>query len=121
MWTDRKRRRYDWLRGREQADELTAEEAAELAALFRELDDREAAYLAPANARREEEIAEVAAAIERLEAENSQLREYLRERRAFLERVKSVVTQIEAEDQEMRNRYSAVSAAPDEQTSPSRP
>jgi predicted nuclease with TOPRIM domain len=120
MWTEEKRQRYDWLRGREHANELTREEAAELAALIQELDDREATYLAPAQARKAAEIVETTAAIERLEAENSQLREYLRERRALLERVKSLVAQIEAEDQELRDRFSAISARPDEPTPSSR-
>jgi len=89
MWTDAQRQRYNVLRRREQANELTPAEAVELDALVQELDRREAAYLGPANARKAEEIAELTRTIERLEAENSQLREYLRERRAFLERVKT--------------------------------
>jgi predicted nuclease with TOPRIM domain len=119
MWTDERRRRYNLLRGREQVNKLTAEEAVELAALIQELEDEEAAYLAPANARKAEEIAQVTTAIERLEVENAQLREYLRERRDFLERVKSLVAELQAEDQEMRDRFAAVSAIRDEHVSPS--
>jgi FtsZ-binding cell division protein ZapB len=102
MWTDEQRRRYHFLCEREQTNELTTEEAVELAALARQLCEAEAAYLAPANERKGQEIAELSAAVERLEAENRQLREYLSERLGFLERVKSIVARIEAEDQEIR-------------------
>ncbi len=108
MWSDEQRQRYRFLSEREQTNGLTAEEAAELAALVQVLCDHEAEYLGPANERRAREIAAVKAAIERTEAENRQLGEYLSERLAFLERVKSIVSQIQAEDQELRERFAAV-------------
>jgi histidinol phosphatase-like PHP family hydrolase len=40
----------------------------------------------------------------RLEAQNRQLREYLRERQAFLARVRSLVADIQAEDRRLRER-----------------
>jgi predicted nuclease with TOPRIM domain len=120
MWTDEKQERYDSLRGRQQMNELTAAEGVELDDLIQELDDREAAYLTASSARKGEEIAELATRVKRLEAENSQLREYLRERHAFLERVKSLVAEIEAEDREMRRRFDAVSDLPHGHTPSSR-
>ena len=108
MWTDDQRQRYRVLSERDQASELTAEEAVELAALVQQLCDAEAAYLAPANERKAPEMAAINTAVERMETENRQLRQYLSERLAFLERVKSLVTHIQAEDQEMRERYRAI-------------
>jgi regulator of replication initiation timing len=108
MWTQEQRRRYEILCQREQTGALTEEEAAELAALVQLLEDEEARYLAPANEQKAREVAELAAAVERLEIENRQLREYLSERAAFRERVRSVVTHLQAEDQEMRDRLAAV-------------
>ena len=116
MWTDEQRRRYHLLCERQQTNELSTEEAAELAVLVQQLCDAEAVYLAPANERKAQEVAEVTAAVERLEAENRQLREYLSERLGFLERVKSIVARIEAEDQEMRERFAAILTPGDKPT-----
>jgi hypothetical protein len=108
VWSDEQRKRYHFLSEREQANELTADESAELAALVQDRCDHEAEYLGPANERKAQEIAAVAAAVQEIETENRQLREYLTERLAFLERVKSILSQIQAEDQEMRERFAAV-------------
>jgi chromosome segregation ATPase len=105
MWTEKQRERYDLLSEREQAGILTDEETTELAAMVQQLCDHEAAYLAPANARKLEEIADVSAAVERLEIENRRLREYLHARRAFLARVRATVAQLQAEDRDLRQRY----------------
>ena len=114
MWTDEQRQRYRVLSERDQADELTPEEAAELAELVQQLCDAEAVYLAPANKRKAKETAAARAGVERLEIENRQLHQYLSERLAFLERVKSLVTRVQAEDQEMRERFAAVLTSRDE-------
>jgi phage-related minor tail protein len=108
MWTDKQRQRYNLLREREDAGRLTAEERAELAALMQALSDHEAAYLGASNERKAREIAETAAAVGRLEAQNRELREYLRVRQAFLKRVKSLVADIQAEDRRMRERFANV-------------
>jgi predicted nuclease with TOPRIM domain len=108
VWTDEQRKRYHFLSEREQANELTAAEAAELAALVQDLCDHEAEYLAPANERKAREMAAVTEAVQQIEIENRQLREYLSARLAFLDRVKSIVSQIQAEDQAMRERFAAV-------------
>jgi hypothetical protein len=108
MWTDEQRQRYNLLREREDAGRLTDEEHVELAALMQALSDREAASLAATNERKAQEIAATAAAVERLEAQNRQLQEYLRERQAFLARVKSLVADIQAEDRRMRERFADV-------------
>jgi metal-dependent amidase/aminoacylase/carboxypeptidase family protein len=121
MWTDEQRRRYHFLSERHQANELRPDEAAELAALVRQLDDDEARYLAPANERKAQEAAAMSAAIGRLETENRQLRHYLDERLAFLERVKALVASLQAEDQEMRERLATVLTPGDDPTSRSSP
>jgi predicted RNase H-like nuclease (RuvC/YqgF family) len=114
MWTDEQRQRYHVLSERDLANELTAAEAAELAALVQQLCDAEAACLAPANERKAQEMAASRAAVERLETQNSQLCQYLSERRDFLERVKSLVTRVQAEDQEMRERFAAILTSRDQ-------
>ena len=108
MWTDEQHQRYNLLREREHAGTLTDEGRAELTVLMQELNDREAAYLAPANERKAQEIATTAAAVEQLEAQNRQLREYWRERQAFLARVKSLVADLHAEDRQMRERFADI-------------
>jgi hypothetical protein len=105
MWSDEQCQRYNILREREHAGTLTEAEHAELAALMQELNDREASYLAAATHRKAQEIAETAAAVEQLEAQNLQLREYLRERQVFLARVRSLVDDIRAEDHRIRERF----------------
>ena len=108
MWTDEQHQRYNLLREREHAGTLTDEARAELTALMQELNDREAAYLAPRSKIEAQEIATTAAAVERLEAQNCQLREYLRERQAFQARVKSLVADLHAEDRHMRERFADI-------------
>src|SRR5437763_97872 len=119
MWTDDQRQRYRVLSERNQASELTAEEAAELASLVQQLCDAEAAYLAAANERKARETAALNTAVERMETENQQLRQYLGERLEFLARVKALVAHVEAEDQEIRERFAAVLTSRDEPTAPS--
>jgi Rod binding domain-containing protein len=105
MWTAEQRQLYNDLREREWAGTLTDEERAGLAALMQQLNDREAAYLAPANERKAQEVAAMTTTVEQLESQNHRLREYLRERQAFLSRVKSLVADIRAEDRQMRERF----------------
>ena len=108
MWTDEPRQRYTLLREREQAGMLTDEERAELVELMQALNDHEAAYLAPANERKAQEVTVMTAAAERLEVQNRRLREYLRERQTFLARVKSLVADFHTEDRQIRERYADV-------------
>lgn len=105
MWTERQQLRLNLLREREEDGKLSEAEQVELDALIQELDDREAVYLHPSNAVKAREIASLEASVERLEAQNRQLQEYLRERQAFLTRARSLVEAIRAEDRQMRERY----------------
>jgi chromosome segregation ATPase len=108
MRIDEQRQRYNRLREREHAGTLTEAEHGELATLTQALCEHEAASLSAANERKAQEIATITAAIDRLEAQNRQLREYLRERQAFLARVRSLVAEIQAEDRRMRERFADV-------------
>ena len=110
MWTEEKRQRYEQLRAREDGGLLTGDERAELATLIQELSDCEAAYLAPANERKAQDIKSSAAAYRPLEEQNRRMRAYLREREAFLERVKLVVADLHAQDRRMREHYADVMA-----------
>jgi hypothetical protein len=105
MWKEEERQRYNLLREREHSGTLSASEREELAALVQALSDCEATLYATANERTAGEIAATAAAVQELEVQNRQLREYLRERQAFLARVKSLVADIQAEDRRMRERF----------------
>jgi hypothetical protein len=108
MWSDEQRQRYNLLREQELAGTLTGAERAELVALMQELSDHETASRASAGERKAREIATTAAAVEQLEAQNRQLQEYLRERQAFLARLRSLVAEIQAEDRRLRERYADV-------------
>lgn len=105
MWTDEKRERYEFLRERQQTGGLTDEERRELAALVRDAREHEEACLTAANERKAAEVGELTTAVERLEDQNARLRQYLRERQAFLARARSVVAQLHAEDRRIRERY----------------
>ena len=51
MWNEEQKQRFQALREHEWRNELTAEEHAELAQMFQELEEEEAAYLRPATER----------------------------------------------------------------------
>jgi len=101
MWNDGKQARFNALRESEREGSATDAERAELAALTRELDASEAAYLTPATEqiRRERQG---------LEAQNRRLEELLHEREAYLARVRGVVADLERRDQQWRERFSAI-------------
>lgn len=105
MFTSQERERYNLLRERELDGSIVEEETAELAQLMQRVCNAEAAYLVPSNHRKAAEAAEIESAVERLDAENSRLREYLRERQAFLVRARALVDQLRSEDRNLRERF----------------
>lgn len=121
MWTNEQRKRYNLLREREYEGTLTDAERIELAALMQALRDDEAVALAAANARKDQEIAAMATTVEQLEAENRQLREYLAERQAFLARAKSLIADLRAEDQRLRERFTELAPLAGESSPGKRP
>ena len=121
MFTDQDRKRYNALRERERDGSLSEAEAAELAQLMQRVCNAEAACRAPANERTAAEVAEIESVVERLENENDQLREYLRERQAFLARAKALIVELHAEDRQVSHRGPAAqppSTHPAAQTQP---
>src|SRR5437764_14273859 len=98
MWTNEQRQRYNLLREREYEGTLTDAERLELAALMLALRDDEAVALPAANERKDQELAAMAAAVEQLEAEHRQLRDYLAERQPFLARARSLSADLRAEE-----------------------
>jgi chromosome segregation ATPase len=110
MAMDEMRRRYEVLRERRWPDGLTDAEQAELAALTRELCERQDAAMAAANERALQRIAALEAEAARLEAQNRQLRECLREWQDLLTRARSQGAEIRAEARQLRARFASVLA-----------
>jgi len=103
MWNHEKQTRFDCLREREQAGTLTTSERDELDALYQELYDLEAATHAPSVQRAEQKIAT-------LEERNRQLAAFLKEREAFLQRVKNAVKELKSEERRLREQYAGILA-----------
>jgi chromosome segregation ATPase len=107
---DEKHARYEFLRERQWPDGLTAAEQAELAALTRELCERQDAAMEAANERMAQEIAALEAEVAGLEAQKSQLRDYLREWQDLLIRARTPGVDIRTEARQLRERYTSVLA-----------
>ena len=101
MWDQAKQARFDALRASERQSTLNAAERAELVTLTQELDALEAAYLAPAA----EQVRQERAA---LEVQNQDLGELLCEQRAYLADLRTVVTELEAREQQWRKRIAEI-------------
>ena len=88
MWDDQKRKRFNALR--EPDRHLSPAEQSELAALVKELEDMEAAYLKPATERlRQERLA--------TEKQNARLTEIVKRKKAFVERLDRFLIEADAE------------------------
>ena len=101
MWDEAKQRRFNELRAAERQGTLTESERAELGLLTQDLDALEAASLALATARVQQERTT-------LEAENRQLEALLHEQRAYLATVRRLVAELQAREQQWRARYAAI-------------
>ena len=80
MWNDEQKQRFQALRTREQRQELTTTEQAELAQLIQVLEDEEASYLRPATQHLEQSNLEMAArnaALKTLVKREKRLNHYL--------------------------------------------
>lgn len=103
MWNHEKQTHFDCLREREQAGTLTTSERDELDALYQELYALETAAHAPSVQRTEQKIAT-------LEERNRQLAVFLKEREAFLRRVKKIVKELKSEERRLRKQYAGILA-----------
>ena len=101
MWDDQKRRRFEDLR--EPGRQLNAAEQADLAALVKELEDAEAAYLKPATERlrRENDL---------LAKRNLDLAELNKRKQALVERLENVLGEAQAEERAIETELAAVVA-----------
>ena len=101
MWDDQKRQRFNELR--EPGRYLNAAEKTEVAALVKELEDMEAAYLKPANERlRNERLA--------IEKRNARLAVVINKKKAFVERLNRLLTESEAERRAIDREFASVLA-----------
>jgi hypothetical protein len=91
MWDEAKRQRFRDLRRRELEGALSEAQQRELACLTQELDDLEAAYLAPAIERLQQENTRLQAEAERLTEQRQHLPELLGQKEAYLDRIRTVV------------------------------
>jgi hypothetical protein len=84
MWDDQKRKRFNELR--EPGRQLNAAEQAEVAALVKEIEDAEAAYLKPATERLRQENA-------RLAKRNLELAELVKRKETLVERLENILAE----------------------------
>jgi hypothetical protein len=100
MWNGKKRKRLEELR--EPGRQLDATEQDELAALVRELEDSEAAYLKPAAARlrRENEI---------VAKQNLELADLNRRRESLVRKIENTLAEALAEEHAIETQLAAVS------------
>jgi hypothetical protein len=101
MWDNQKRTRFEELR--EPGRQLNAVEQTELAALVKELEDVEAAYLKPATERlrRENDCAQ---------KRNLELAALLKRKEALVERLENVLAEAEAEERAIATELAAIGA-----------
>jgi len=101
MWNDQKRQRFRELRLGGQLNEF---EQVELAALVKELEDEEAAYLKPSaeRLRRENELTE---------RQNTELDKLIKRKEALVQRLKNVLAETRAEQRAIANELANVLAA----------
>jgi hypothetical protein len=90
MWDSGKRARFETLREREEDGVLTEAEQAELARMIAEIEDAEAAYLAPAAERLRAERAQIA-------AKNAALQELIRRKEELVQRLEKMLDEVKAE------------------------
>jgi hypothetical protein len=101
MWDDRKRSRFEELRERQRQLVLTEAEEAELSVLVRELETAEGAYLHAATARLRQER-------ETLEAQNRVLEGLARRKEALVVRLRSFLSEVQAERLAIEHELAAV-------------
>jgi hypothetical protein len=101
MWDERQRQRFKELRQRDLPGLLSQAEEAELASLGRELEQAEAAYLAPATRRLHRER-------EAIETQNRNLQTLVRRKEAFVRRLRDFLTDAHAERNAIEGELSAV-------------
>jgi hypothetical protein len=99
MWDDEKRKRFEELR--EPGRQMDAAEQVELAALVKELEDAEAAYLRPATERLRLEN-------DRRAQRNLELAELIKRKEALVERLESVLAEAQAEERAIENELASV-------------
>lgn len=95
MWSEATRERFQALRSRELAGELTSDERLELAGLVRELETAEASRLDAAAERLRQER-------QRTEAQNQALAELVRRQETLAERLRNVLQEATAERRAIR-------------------
>ena len=89
MWDDEKRKRFNALR--KPGRRLDAADQAELAALVKELEEMEAAYLKPATQRLRHEN-------DRLEKRNRELQDLIKRKEALVTRLEAILAEAKAEE-----------------------
>jgi hypothetical protein len=101
MWDNQKRARFDELR--EAGRQMNAVEQTELAALERELENLEVAYLRPATERLRREN-------DSIEKRNLELAELTKRKEALVQRLESVLAEAQAEERAIETELASVVA-----------
>jgi len=101
MWDEQKRQRFEWLRQRESAGELTGIERTELESLVQELQSAETAYLTPATERLREER-------QGLDNQNRRLEALARRRETLARHLHHVLAEAQAERSAIQGELAAL-------------
>jgi vacuolar-type H+-ATPase subunit I/STV1 len=112
MWDASSRGRFQYLRGRELAGELSEAEQAELAQLIRELEDLEAARLAPTLERLRQENARLTTEAAHLRRQEQELGQLLQQKEAYLARARALVVELEEERVDLLARFARIVGEP---------
>jgi DNA repair exonuclease SbcCD ATPase subunit len=112
MWDESTRHRFQDLRRRELDGTLGEAERIELAQRVQELEDFEAARLAPALKRLRRDNLQLQAEVEELAEQRQQLERLIEEKEAFLARAHTFVEELEAERLDLLDRFARIVGEP---------
>jgi len=111
-WDAETQRRFDSLRERQLNGELRAAEQHELDALLAALDAEEASYLAPAIARRDQELHQAEAQLAALQIRNEELAALARQHEQLLSEAASWLEQFDQRRIVLQDRYARLTGEP---------
>jgi hypothetical protein len=118
MWDEPRRQRFQDLRRRELDGNLNEAEQRELLQLIQELENWEAATLAPAIQQLQQKNIELRADAMSLEAQREQLAELLRKKAEYLVRARTLVEELETERLDLLERFEQIAGEPLELAEP---
>ena len=104
-WNDKRQARFDELRLRELRGTLSTVEQTELAALIAALETAEAAYIAPAIARMEEEQSILKERLQKVQGDNEELAKLLYQQEQLAVEARRWLTEFQQRHQQIQATY----------------